>query len=78
MLIKERKRLFEKLVEAQRERSKAEMMLASAANKNSVGEGASKRETFDIFLCCHNANKREKSDCLKSWSKHNVNVPKQR
>ena len=36
-------------------------MLASAANKNSVGEGASKRETFDIFLCCHNANKREKA-----------------
>ena len=45
MLIKERKRLFEKLVEAQRERSKAEVLLASAANKNSAGEGISKRET---------------------------------
>ena len=51
MLIKERKRLFEKLVEAQRERSKAEVLLASAANKNSAGKGTSKREDrLIIFL----------------------------
>ena len=50
MLIKERKGLFEKLVEAQRERSKAEMLLASAANKNSAGEGTSKRENFNYYL----------------------------
>ena len=50
MLIKERKRLFEKLVEAQRERSKAEMLLASAANKNSAGEGTSKRENFQLLF----------------------------
>ena len=48
MLIKERKRLFEKLVEAQRERSKAEVLLASAANKNSAGDGASKKRTYLI------------------------------
>ena len=50
MLIKERKRLFEKLVEAQRERSKAEVLLASAANKNSAGEGTSKRDNRLIIF----------------------------
>ena len=36
------KTVVRKLVEAQRGRSKAEVMLASATNKNSAGEGSSK------------------------------------
>ena len=42
--------MFEKLVEAQRERSKAEVMLASATNKNSAGEGASKENDFFRYI----------------------------
>ena len=42
MLIKERKRLFEKLAEAQRGRSQVEVSLAAAANKNTAEDPSSK------------------------------------